>query len=461
MKLFNLTIFLLLSFTLWAQINKDEAENYIKQIEGKLDKAKEAIDLECIDEVKSQDPMTWYLKSYIYSELAKSEVYKGLCENPGKEALEAVKQCKKLDEQDKFGSDCINVLFVVATLFYDEGIENYNHGLKTGDKSDFEKAINGFDQYFESLSTLGNDDEIMLHLLKYNNINSNAINVYAGYSAMMIEKYDLAEKYFLKVVDLNGEKDIARKKALPLAYVYYCNMLEKKGAVEQAGVVINRGIDLLPSNAEILLTAINLYKNSNDIDNLTSVLEKAQTELPDNYKVLVNLGNSLLETANLFNQRGYASTTQRYRINAADALIKAIQIDDSDIKLLFLAATNYNNISKDYFAKEDHQNAAKYRELSVEYYHKFIAKNPTDKAMLFKAYNNMGAIYYKPGAAIYATQNKDRVEEYLTFFKKALPNFEEAHKLKPDNKKIINVLRNLYLIFNETAKAEEMKLKLQ
>jgi hypothetical protein len=108
-------------FPVFGQQNQEKAENYIKQIDGRLDKAKEAIDKECISPETSEKPITWYLKGYIYAEIAKSEVLRKLSANPAHESLQAIKQCKKLDVNNIFESDCINVLFEIATLFYDQG----------------------------------------------------------------------------------------------------------------------------------------------------------------------------------------------------------------------------------------------------------------------------------------------------------------------------------------------------
>jgi tetratricopeptide (TPR) repeat protein len=341
-----------------------------------------------------------------------------------------------------------------------KGISNYNQGLKSADKNLFATALVGFKNYFETLQTLGNDDKIVLHLLKYNNINSNAVNIYAGYSAMQTEDFSIAEMYFKKIVDLNSTIQIAAEKALPLGYIYYCNMLEKQGNINMAANVIERGMEIFPGNPEVLMTAINLYKNANDIDNLTDVLEKAEGQLPDNYPVLINYANSLLETAGLFEKRGYESTNLNYLLKACEVLNKAIGLNNSEMQLIFLTANTHNNVAKLYFKKSDETNSAKFRDQAEALYLLLLMKKPADKGMLFQIYNNLGAIYYKPAAEIYGLQDKDRIEEYLTLFKKSLPYFEEAHKLQPENRQIMQLLRNLYLIFNEAVKAEEMKTKL-
>lgn len=455
-----LLLFLPLSASVFCQQNQEEAENFIKQIDGRLDKAKEAIDKECLAPETASDPMTWYLKGYIYGEIAKSQVYAALSSNPANESLEAIKQCKKLDENGKFESDCINVLFEIATLFYDRGIRNYNAALKGNEKNLYLKALEGFKYYFKTLETLGNDDKIVLHLLKYNNINSDAVNIYAGYSAMQMEDYQTAEAYFTKIVDFNSTKEIALSKALPLAYIYYCNMLEKQGNISLASKVIERGMELIPGNPEILITAINLYKNANDIDNLTDVLEKAEGDLPDNYPVLVNFANSLLETASLFEKRGYENTTLNYLLKACAVLNRAVELNNSELNLIFLAANTHNSVAKIYFRKSEELNSATFRDQAEALYLLLLMKKPKDENMLFQIYNNLGAIYYKPAAEIYSSQDRDRIEEYLALFQKSLPYFEEAHKLQSKNKKIMQLLINLYLIFNETTKADEMKTKM-
>ncbi|HBS87673.1 MAG: hypothetical protein A2W91_15530 [Bacteroidetes bacterium GWF2_38_335] len=453
-----LVIFLQINF---AQDHKTDAENYIKQIEGKLDKAKASIDAECAGPNGETDPQLWYLKGYIYAEIAKSKVYQGIATEPGVTSLQAIQKCYKLDTDRKYLSDCINVLFEIATMFYDEGIENYNRGLESGNKEFFNTALKGFEKYYQTIETLGEDAIMVLHLLKMNKINVNSIYVYTGYCSQQTENYDKAKEYYLKVIDFNSPVDTARKKALPLAYIYYCNLLEKQGNISEASRVIERGIQVLPENSDMLITALNLYKKAEKVDELTTILQRAALVLPDNYKVLVILGNNLLETAEMFVKRGYMKTALEYNIKASEAFEKAISIDDSDIKLIFMNANALNEIAKTYFANGDEPNSSVYREKSIVYYQKVLAKNPSDKQFLFNTYNNMGAVYYKPGAEIYSGQDKSRIEEYIVLFKKALPYFEKAYSYDPSNKKIINTLRNLYLIFNETAKADEMKKKLE
>ena len=182
---FLFCIFILISQSAFAQTTTsgNKGENYIKQIEGKIDKAKISIDKSCADINGSKSAENWYLKGYVYVELAKSAVYKNSVPNAAKEALKAIVKCKDLDVERKFESDCINLLFDLSTMFYDNGINLYNTALKSNLVNDYSSALVSLEDFFEVINTLGNDQTVVNHLIEFNKINKNSVIVYTAYCA--------------------------------------------------------------------------------------------------------------------------------------------------------------------------------------------------------------------------------------------------------------------------------------
>ncbi|MFV0482667.1 MAG: tetratricopeptide repeat protein [Bacteroidales bacterium] len=85
----------------------------------------------------------------------------------------------------------------------------------------------------------------------------------------------------------------------------------------------------------------------------------------------------------------------------------------------------------------------------------------------FDAYYNIGALYYNKGVQLDQKTNEldlsdnagyDRLKkESAEEFKKAIPYFEKAAKIKPEDSSCIENLKNIYYRVGDTAKYEEMK----
>ncbi len=409
--IFNILIFFVLQLS-FSQSKSNIADNYISQIAGKLDKAKEAIDKDCIDIKKKAEAETWYLKGYIYTEIAKTEVYKSLCNNPSFDALDAIKKCKQLDSENILYSECLNVLFDISTIFYDKGIKLYNSGINNKNIEHFKEALAEFQMFFETLETLGNDEKIIKHLLEFNDINSNSVIIYAGYSAQSIGDYNKAKEYYLKLIDLKSDISTARKKGLALAYIYYSDILIAEGKSSEAIIIVERGTELFLDNTDLIISCINLLFQENRTDELSDILELAIKNKP------------------------------------------------RDIKLLTVLAGTYNKISKQYIKRGYHETADKYRAKSIETYNKAIALNPSDNDLLFKINYNCGLLYYNRGVRLYIKHDESNTEEWTKLFNSSLPYLTKAHKYQTSNKKLINILMKIYQCLNETDKAKEMEEKL-
>ncbi len=402
----------------WMQIilysqNKpsNKGENFIQQIEGKLDKAKIQVDKLTTDPTTSQNAENWYLKAYVYTEMAKSVVYKKLAPNAEFEALEAVKKSKELDKRKILESERINVLFDLSTIFYNKAILLYNNGIEKNINENFIEAFNNFEKFLETIDVLGNDQVIVTNLLEFNKVSLQSVYLYTAISAYKSNQHDKAKHFFDKLVLLNVPASQARQAGIPLAYIYYTEMLlTAKDTFSARGVAL-KGLEVYPENPDIIMTAIDLFSKMKKMTEMTDLMEKVVQ-----------------------------------------------QNKNPDLKMLFVLGQAYNNIAKEYSRKGYQSTADQYKARAIEYFEKVLKENPTDKKILFNTYYNIGVIYYNAGVNAY--KQRETSSEYEFLFKKAIPYLENAKELEPRNKNVLNMLLKAYTSLNDKIKAEQIENEL-
>lgn len=413
-KLFILFIILLNLGYLNAQ-NKatSKGENFIQQIEGKLDKAKAQVDKQCADIEGSKNAENWYLKAYVYNELAKSQVYKKLAPNAEFEALEAVKKSKELDTKKKFESDRINLLFDLSTLFYNKAISLYNDGVENKKDANFSDALLNFEKFMECIDILGSDQVIVTNLLDYNKVSFNNIYLYIGYSAQKCNQFEKAKNYYDKLVLLNEPALQARHSGNPLAYIYYIELLLNNKDTLSARGVAEKGLEVYPENPDVVMAAIELFSKMKKMSEMADLMEKVVAK------------NS-----------------------------------NPDTKMMFVLGQAFNNISKEYARKGYQSTAEQYKTKAIEYFEKILRLNPSDKKILFNTNYNLGVIYYNAAVNAYKQRNELNTTEYEFLFKKSLPYLEKAKEMDPKNKNVLNMLLKAYTSLNEKVKAEAIESEL-
>jgi len=407
--------FLIFSNTTFSQPEKttNKGENFIKQIEGKLDKAKISIDKSCADINGSKNPENWFIKGYVYTELAKSAIYKNSVPNAAREALSAIEKCKELDVDKKLNSDCINVLFDLSSMFYNNGINFYNSALKTNNTSEYSNALENYDNFFEVIKTLDNDQAIVNHLIESSKINKNSVIVYAGYCAQKSGNNEKAKEYYSQIVLLNEPNNEKVKQAgVPLGYIYYSDLLMSTNDTTTAKKVIDKGARLYPDNPDVIMAAIDVYSKAKNASEM------------------------------------------------ADFLQVALQSNPTNAKMLVILAGAFNTISKDYARKGYQSTSLEYRDKAIKTYEKALALKTTDSKILYNINYNLGVLYYNPAVISYKKKDEANKQEYEYLFKKAVPYLEAAYKIEPNNRNVINMLMKSYQTLNETGKAEAIEKEL-
>ncbi|HBX52248.1 MAG: hypothetical protein A2275_12145 [Bacteroidetes bacterium RIFOXYA12_FULL_35_11] len=404
-----------------AQSRIQNIDNLMRQIDPNLEKAKMAADAECKTEAGKTDPVSWYLKAYVYKEMMKSAVHKKKFSNVGDESLAAAQKCKELDPRKDLWNKLINILFDLSPLFYNDGIAAYNEATKlkpVGGKpnpksADFYKtALYNFEKFKDVLETLDDDKEISVHLLKFHKINVHSINYFAAFCAQQINDNEKAKKYYHNAIDYTSDAETAKQKGSLLAYYYYTGLLIDEKIYSEATKILDRGLELYPESKELPSIAIELSKKTESPEEQVKIFERILQIQPNNISIYSNLATSYSKLSDKMESSGYASS------------------------------------------------AVEYRDKSAETYRK-ICTMTTDKKFLYTYNYNAAILYYKPATALYKENQVLNETKYKELFNKAIPFFEDAHKYEPGNKNVIEILASIYQIMQMTEKGVEMEKKLK
>ena len=394
----------------FTNINAQDSD-ILTQVEGKLTDAKVTVDKLCANVSTSKKASSWYLKSHVYTEIAKSEVYKSLIEFPAKEALVAVKKCKELDTEGKLYSELITVLLDLGPILYNKGINNYNNALQTKSAAGYRVSLDYFNEFFEVLNVLGNDKKFIDQFIKFHNINPDKVYLYCGYAENQLENNAKAKEYYLNLIDLKSDKATALSKSSPLAFLYYTEILIKEGDATNAIIVNKRGVDLYPKDAALVTSLINIYKRTESIDELSVIMVDVVKNNPNDINLIYTLAKTNNSLAKLFTKRGYKGT------------------------------------------------ADKYTEESIKMYKKGIALNPKDKNVEFKFNFNLGVLYFNKAARAYKADYENR-QVYVDLFTNAMPYLEKCHSLNDKKRNVMNMLMKIYQTLEMPNKAAAIESKM-
>ncbi len=148
-------------------------------------------------------------------------------------------------------------------------------------------------------------------------------------------------------------------------------------------------------------------------------------------------------------------------------LIMASQIEEAKEKLQ-AAIDNDPDDAILYYEMGYLYDAAGDLDESIEWYKKAIDKNPE----FFDALYNLGVNYYNKGADVlhkaqamdldtYKKEGKAIEQEAGEIFKQAIPYFEKAHEVNPDDIPTLETLQTLYSLMKEYEKVNEITEKLK
>ena len=167
------------------------------------------------------------------------------------------------------------------------------------------------------------------------------------------------------------------------------------------------------------------YEQAKDTVNLEKTLKEGMQKFPQESYYLLNLINNYI----------YSNRSQE----AVEYLNMAIQNDPNNAQLYTVLGRVYETGLKDYAKAE-------------EYFIKAIGLDP-EKA---DTQANLGRIYYNQGVNKLSEANsisdsqkyQEEAAKAKALFEKALPYFEKAHQLDPEDRDCMTALRGIYYNLN-------------
>ena len=179
------------------------------------------------------------------------------------------------------------------------------------------------------------------------------------------------------------------------------------------------------------------YEQAKDSVNLEKTLKEGMEKFPEEKYYMLNLINNYI----------YSNRSEQ----AVEYLNLAIQKEPNNAQLYDVMGRVYETGLKDNAKAE-------------EYFKKAVEMDPENADILA----NLGRIYYnqgvnKLGEANSITDTQKYQEESAkakAFFEKALPYFEKAHQLKPDDRANMTALRGIYYNLNMGDKFEAIEAEM-
>jgi tetratricopeptide (TPR) repeat protein len=340
---------------------------------GNLDKAVATIE-ETIDanNPKTENsinwPGTWEARGDIYQAIFKSkdENYKKLSNDPLTVAFDSYMKALALDEKDKFSKSVKIKLTLLITDLTNQAVAAFN-------EENYEKALRSFEQIMAIEKT---------PVFKVDDPNSvdTVIIFNAGLAAYNAQKYDKAIEYYRNA----AKYKYSGARTYQLLSSSYMQKKDTIGALD----VLKEGLKEYPSNSTILVEVINIYLNSNKVDDALKYLDIAISQDPKN--------------SSYFFAKGTLYDKLQKPEDAIACYLKAIEY------------------------KEDYFDA--YYNLGAVYYNKGVKQIDVANAIP----SNQPEKYEEE-------KSKADIE-----FKKAIPYMEKAHEINPTDKFTMESLKNLY-----------------
>ncbi len=279
--------FLLMTLGSFAQ-KSVRTSAYFYFNDGKLDKAKEAIDKAAKHPKTINDAKTWLYRGAIYYKIATSPIaaYQKLDTNAAVVALRSLEKAKKLDVKGKFKANINLNLHNLTNVFYRIGAYRFN-------QKNYAKSIAAFKNAFRVAVDVGQFDTVA------------AFNI--GMSAVLDKKPNVAAKYLKECIEKHFND--------PRVYLFYSRSLKQIGDTTEAMATLKEGRVRYPNNLKLLLEEAQLYLEKGDSDKLISSLKEAIAKDTGN----INNANFYFLIGKSYDDAGKTDSAETYYKNAAKA----------------------------------------------------------------------------------------------------------------------------------------------
>lgn len=342
---------------------------------GKLQEAKEIIDVCVTDPKLSLEGNTFYYKGLIYASLdtTSNEAFKKLAENPLQTSTEAFAQAEKMaGKKEYFVTDQNG--FPVLRSQQMAILNNYylNKGIARYQEDDFEGALTNF----EKCSQIAPNDTTGYF--------------FAAVATQNLEDWDKAIFNITKYIEKGGTSSDAYAW---LINIYNTHKVDKEKALE----ITQKAKAKYPNKTDFSRFEIGLLIDLNKIDEAKANLEKAVAEEPNNKILHFYLGYTYMKTNNLelakksFEQ---AMVIDPQYFDAQLYLAKAVSEDSRKIK----REMNSLGISDADRKKKFELDAVYTKKLreALPYWEKAEKLNPSDQEVLDELYSMYSDLDMQP-----------------------------------------------------------------
>jgi len=299
-KMKNFLILVLMIFAVsvvFGQSSKvQSAYNYLKN--GKLDKAKENIDLAMVHEKTMAKAKTWFYAGNIYLNIYMSdnEEYRALSDNALQIAYDAYQKTVQYDEKDEFKNQLLINLNIIAEQFYNLAVTYFN-------ADEYLNARDAFLTSGEINNSFGGVDSLAIY-------NAAICAEFGGDTTGSIQLYK-------ELVEIDYDQ--------PNVYASLANIYKMQGRLDEALEVIAAGREKYPDDFNIIISETNLYLATGESDKALANLELALEKEKDNPTIYFAVGSQyniiVDDTTKTFEVRESAFTS------AETAYINAIALN--------------------------------------------------------------------------------------------------------------------------------------
>lgn len=251
--------------------------------------------------------------------------------------------------------------------------------------------------------------------------------------------YDFFDQY-LQISDLpmfKGEQVAERDSNFMTVQFYAAVAATQLGDSKLAIAALERAKDTDYRANDVYQYLCYEYEQAKDTVNLEKTLEEGMVKFPEESYYLMSLINNYI----------YSNRNDK----AIEYLNTAIAKDPNNAQLYDVMGRVYETGLKDFANAE-------------KYFSKALEINPD----YLESLSNLGRIYYnqgvnKQGEANMINDSKQYQEELAVakeFFKKALPYFEKAHQMKPEEREYMTALRGIYYNLNMGAEFDAIEAEM-
>lgn len=379
---------------------------------AKLDEAKKFIDIAVVTAPLNTEAKTWILKGQIYNEISARDLRNKLinskfeltCITCAWEGYLAFTKSSTLTPKNWEVKDALKGLY--ENMGY---LSNY--GVKMYEDQKYKEAFEAFDAMLivhDKLKTNG-EKSILDKPEDYNN------QLYiAGLAAMNAAMNDKAGVYFEKLYKMNYDK------AAIYEALYKINAEKDLNGAYQ---YLQAGRTKYPDDVSLLFAEINHYLKLNKLDQLIDKLKLAIQKEPNNITLYTTMGNVYDNLYQKEIESGTSAKAKEYFDNAESYYKQSLEKDPKNFD------ANYS--------------------LGTLYYNK--------AATVTKQLNALADDFSKEGQKKYDVKKA----EINQLFEQALPYFQKAESLEPNDKNTLIALKEISARMSDLPKSTEYKKRLE